>query len=177
MQGGISPDFNIPNASENCLFANIWRPVQASDAGAGDAGLLPVMFWIHGGGLTSGTGAQNWFNGTVFANKDVIVVTINYRLGPLGFLTLDDTLISEVEARSGEVPVGTGGTNGLNDQRTAMEWVRDNIEAFGGDPNQITVFGESAGGQSTCSHTVSPLARGLFHASIIQSGPCNGPWR
>ena len=83
-------------------------------------------------------GPQNWFNGTVFANNQgVIVVTINYRLGPLGFLTLDDTLMAEVEARSGEAPVGTGGTNGLNDQRMAMEWVHANIEAFGGDPNKV----------------------------------------
>ena len=125
------------------------------------------MVWIHGGGFCIGAGSEAWFNASnLAAAEDVIVVTLNYRLGALGFMVLDG------------VPgtLGNGGMNGVNDQIVALRWVQAHAAAFGGDPSRVTIFGESSGGTSVCLLSVAPAARGLFERSIQQSGPCVGPW-
>ncbi len=135
--------------SEDCLFLNIWTP------GVDDAA-RPVMVWIHGGAFTLGSGSDGIYNGSMLAARgDVVVVTINYRLGALGFLHLPSLDESNF---------------GMRDQVAALRWVRDNIARFGGDPGNITIFGESAGGMSVASLMGSPEARGLFHKAIPQSG-------
>ncbi|MFT4631783.1 MAG: para-nitrobenzyl esterase [Candidatus Pseudothioglobus sp.] len=139
---------------EDCLFLNIATP-------AADDQKRPVFFWIHGGAYRTGQGAVPWYNGTQFAkNGDVVTVSINYRLGALGFTDL---------SRFG-ADYATSGLNGILDQIVALEWVRDNIEKFGGDPDQITIGGESAGGFSVCTLLGSPRAQGLFQRAISQSG-------
>lgn len=144
--------------SEDCLYLNIWRPRKS--------GSFPVMFWIHGGGLLAGSGAAGMYRGErLAAQEDVVVVTVNYRLGVFGFLALP--------ALSGEDPHHSSGNYGLQDQVAALEWVKRNIAAFGGDPGNVTIFGESAGGWSVCNLMASPLAAGLFHRAIIQSGGCD----
>ncbi len=140
--------------SEDCLYLKVWAPDDARDA--------PVMVWIHGGSLASGTGAESLYDGAALAREGVVVVTINYRLGPLGWLAHP--------ALSREDPQGVSGNYGLMDQIAALEWVRDNIAAFGGDPGQVTIAGESAGALSVMYLMVSPRARGLFHRAIAQSG-------
>lgn len=141
--------------SEDCLFANVWTP--AKDASA----KLPVMFWIHGGSFVFGSGAQDVYAGEALARRGVVVVTINYRLGPFGFLS-----------HPGLSKEGCPGNQGLLDQVAALEWVKRNIAAFGGDPGCVTIFGESAGGGSVVALLLSPLAKGLFHRAISQSGVC-----
>lgn len=138
--------------SEDCLFLNIWTPVQAKQ--------LPVLIYIHGGGFVGGCGHEKHFDGPVWSNKGVIGVTINYRLGPLGFICLP-----ELKEKDGHT-----GNYGLYDQYTAIKWVKENIEAFGGDPNNITIMGQSAGAMSVQQHTLSPMAKGLFHKAIMSSG-------
>ena len=146
--------------SEDCLYLNVW-----SRANAGDA--QPVMVWIHGGSLRIGHGHLPMYDGGALTKQGVVLVSINYRLGPLGFLAH--------ESLSAESPQGVSGNYGLLDQVAALEWVRDNIAAFGGDPNNVTVFGESAGSWSVCYLYASPLAKGLFHRAIGQSGGCFAP--
>ena len=146
---------NPEPSGEDCLYLNIWSP------GADDKS-RPVLFWIHGGGFTMGSGSTPWYDGTAFAtNGDVVVVTINYRLGALGFLHLADLGGKEKDLSS---------NCGLLDQIAALKWVRDNIAAFGGDPNNITVFGESAGAMSIGTLLAMPAAKGLFQKAILQSG-------
>lgn len=141
--------------SEDCLYLNVWTP------GLDDA-RRPVLFWIHGGGFTSGSGSQPVYEGSTLSGRgNAVVVTANYRLGPLGFLNLS-------EVTGGKIPAT--GNEGLLDQIAALEWVRDNIAAFGGDPGNVTIFGESAGGMSVGSLLAMPKARGLFHRAIPQSG-------
>ncbi len=131
---------------EECLNLNVWTP--------GTAGDRPVFVWIHGGAFVNGSGAVPQYDGSAFARDGVVAVTINYRLGADGFL---DT--------------GDGNTNvGLLDQIAALEWVRDNIEAFGGDPSRVTIGGESAGAMSVATLLASPMAAGLFSGAIMQSG-------
>lgn len=149
----------IPSMNENCLFLNVWAPLEAVAAGS------PVMVYIHGGGFASGAGSV--YNGTKFAKNGTVVVTINYRLNLLGFLALP-----EIQAAG----AGTGGLNGVLDQISALQWVRDNIKAFGGDPANVTVAGESAGGLSICVLNMSPKAKGLFYRAVMLSGACTGPW-
>ena len=141
--------------SEDCLYLNVWTP-------AADDGARPVMLWIHGGGFAFGAGSEALYDGSALAARDVVVVTINYRLGPLGFVRL-------AELTNGAIP--STGNEGLLDQVAALEWVRDNIAAFGGDADNVTIFGESAGGASVQSLLSMPAARGLFHKAIVQSGP------
>ena len=141
--------------SEDCLFLNIWTPDTAK---AGDR--LPVLVYIHGGGFTGGCGHEKHFDGPVWPTKGVIAVTVNYRLGPLGFLCLPDL----------QEEAGCTGNYGLYDQLTALQWVRDNIEAFGGDPGCVTVMGQSAGAMSVQQHLLSPLSKGLFHRAVMSSG-------
>jgi para-nitrobenzyl esterase len=141
--------------SEDCLTLNVWTP-------ALDGRARPVMVWIHGGAFTIGSGSQALYDGSVLARRgDAVVVTINYRLGPLGFLRLADVT-------DGKIPAS--GSEGMLDQVAALEWVRDNIAEFGGDPGNVTIFGESAGGMSVGSLLGMPAARGLFHKAIPQSG-------
>jgi len=141
--------------AEDCLTVNVWT------AGAG-GGRRPVLVWIHGGAFVTGTGSTPWYDGTSFARRgDVVVVTMNYRLGALGFLHLAD-LGGEGWASSGNA--------GLLDQVAALGWVRDNIAAFGGDPANVTVFGESAGAMSVGTLLGTPAATGLFHRAVAQSG-------
>ncbi len=146
--------FSSPFASEDCLFLNIWTPAHRD----GDD-RLAVLIWIHGGALVTGTGAG--FDPTeMVEDGNIIVVTINYRLGALGWLA--ETAIADA--------AGNSGNYGLMDQQLAMKWVHDNIAAFGGDPHRVTISGESAGGLITSSNIASPTAKGLFHQAIIESG-------
>jgi para-nitrobenzyl esterase len=142
--------------SEDCLYLNVWTAAEQADEAR------PVMVWIHGGGLVTGSGASPWYDGAALAGKGAVVVTINYRLGVLGFLA-HPVLTAESEHRS-------SGNYGLLDQVAALEWVRDNIAAFGGDPGNVTIFGESAGSWSVNYMVATPLAKGLFHRAIGQSG-------
>lgn len=154
----ITAGGNLDRISEDCLFLNIWRPARP--------GKFPVMLWIHGGGFRTGSGGFHIYNGArLAAEQEMVVVTINYRLGWLGFLALPE--LKE------EDPHGTTGNYGILDMLQALRWVQENIAAFGGDPARVTVAGQSAGGLSGCVMLVSPLAEGLFHQVIIQSGPCD----
>jgi para-nitrobenzyl esterase len=143
-----------PPMDEDCLYLNVWTP-------AADAGQRPVMVWIHGGGFTIGTGSEPLYYGNVLVSRDVVVVTINYRLGALGFLYVPDFVGADDEFC----------TNfGMLDQVAALEWVRDEIAAFGGDPGNVTIFGESAGAMSIATLMASPLATNLFRRAVLQSG-------
>ena len=144
--------------SEDCLHLNVWTP--AADAAAA----LPVMVWYHGGGYNAGAGSPRIFDGAALARRGVVLVTLNYRLGPFGFLAHP--------ALTAESPRASSGNYGLLDQIAALEWVRDNAAAFGGDPGNVTIFGQSAGSWTVCYLMASPLAKGLFHKAIGQSGGC-----
>ncbi len=149
---------DLGEQDEACLSLNIWTP-------AVDFASRPVMVWIHGGGFTIGASSQGVYEGRELSRHgDVVVVTINYRLGLLGFANLN-------EATGGRIPAT--GNEGLLDQVKALEWVRDNIAFFGGDPNNVTLFGESAGGMSIGALLGLPVAQGLFHKAIPQSGACH----
>ena len=141
--------------SEDCLFLNIFTPETAKE---GDK--LPVLIYIHGGGFTGGCGHEKHFDGPVWPAKGVIGVTLNYRLGPMGFVCLPEL----------KEEAGFTGNYGLYDQMTAMKWVKDNISAFGGDPENITIMGQSAGAMSVQQHCLSPLTDGLFSKAIMSSG-------
>jgi para-nitrobenzyl esterase len=144
-----------PPIGDDCLSLNIWTP-QADGKGR------PVLFWIHGGAFVTGTGSTPWYDGSAFArHHDVVVVTINYRLGALGFLHLAD-LFGDEWAGSGNL--------GILDQSLALRWTSENIAAFGGDPGNITIFGESAGGMSVATQLGLPASQGLFRRAIAQSG-------
>ena len=144
--------------SEDCLTLNVWTS-------ALDGKRRPVMVWIHGGAFTIGSGSQPIYDGSVLARRgDVVLVTVNYRLGPLGYLRLADVT-------GGKIP--SSGSEGMLDQVAALEWVRDNIAEFAGDPGNVTIFGESAGGMSVGTLLAMPAARGLFHKAIPQSGACH----
>ena len=146
---------------EDCLYLNVYAPKSATPGSK-----LPVMVWIHGGSFTLGAGST--YDGTRLAEQyGMVVVTLNYRLGALGFLAL-----ASLDAGSAG---GQSGNYGLQDQQAALKWVRANIAAFGGNPAKVTIAGESAGGMSVCSQLASPLAAGLFHKAIIQSGLCTSP--
>jgi len=156
--GSGVPKRKLPDPGEDCLNLNIWRPQKS--------GVFPVMVWIHGGSLTTGTAAEPIYLGhNLAAEKDVVVVTINYRLNFYGFLAHP--------ALSEEDPNDSSGNYGLLDQVAALQWVQDNIAAFSGDPDNVTIFGESAGGWSVCNLLACPLAKGLFHKAILESGGCD----
>ncbi len=149
-----SPFYDHAAMSEDCLFLNVWAPEAAKDA--------PVMVWIHGGSLVSGAGSDPVTDGAKLAEQGVVVVSINYRLGALGWLAHP--------ALSAESPQHVSGNYGLMDQVQALRWVHDNIGAFGGDPDNVTIAGQSAGALSVILLMASPDARGLFHRAIAQSG-------
>lgn len=148
--------------SEDCLYLNVTRP-------AGDARNLPVLFWIPGGGLVAGAGSDPRFDGHRFAAKDVVLVTINYRVGRFGFFAHPD--LTRENADGGRLY-----NYGLMDQIAALRWVRRNIAAFGGDPARVTIFGVSAGGASVDALMISPEARGLFAAAVSESGYGRGAY-
>lgn len=140
---------------EDCLNLNVWTP-------GCDGNRRPVMVWIHGGAFTTGAGSLGLYHGQHLSESgDVVVVTINYRLGSFGFLRLADLSGGKIGAR---------GAEGIADQIAALRWVKDNIASFGGDPGNVTIFGESAGGMSVVTLMASPQAQGLFHKAICQSG-------
>ncbi len=147
---------DVGRQSEDCLYLNVWSPAKATTE------RLPVMVWIHGGSFTTGAGSMDVYSGHNLATKGVVVVTINYRLGALGFLAHP--------ALSKESGDGGSGNYGLLDQLAALQWVQRNIAAFGGDPAKVTVFGESAGAISILDLLVSPLSKGLFQRAIAESG-------
>lgn len=147
--------------SEDCLYLNIWTPAYAKGTNLTSLN-LPVLFWIYGGRFTGGSGDVVTYDGTGLATKDIIVVTINYRLGPFGFLAHP-----ELSAESGH---NSSGNYGILDQQAALHWVNENIQKFGGNPNQITVGGQSAGSASSLDVMWSPLAKGLAEGIISESG-------
>lgn len=144
----------VTEPSEDCLYLNVWKPADAKP----NAG-LPVMVWVHGGGFVNGGSSSPVYSGKNFARDGVVFVSFNYRLARFGYF-----------AHPALVDEGFGGNFGFLDQIAALEWVRDNIAQFGGDPSRVTIFGESAGGGAMHMLLQSPLARGLFHGVIIQSG-------
>jgi para-nitrobenzyl esterase len=150
--GGIAE-----GSSEDCLYLNLWLP-----AGTKPGAKLPVMVWIHGGAFVGGSGSGHDFSGVAFAKQGVILMTFNYRLGRLGFFAFP--------ALSVEHPDEPKGNYGYMDHIAALRWVKENVAAFGGDPNNVTIFGESAGGVSVHSLLTIPLAQGLFQKAIIESG-------
>ncbi|KAL5279766.1 CES5A.2 family protein [Megaselia abdita] len=153
MQGGVL------GGHEDCLYLNVYTP---SLNVIQNAGKLPVMVYLHGGGWSMGSGNPELYGPGYFLEKDVILVTGNYRLGPLGFLSSETT----------DCP----GNFGLKDQLEILKWVKKHISSFGGDPDSVTIFGESAGGGSVGHHLQSPKSRGLFHKAIQQSGTIFNPW-
>ena len=143
---------------EDCLFLNVWAPIST----LGKDAKLPVAMWVHGGAYINGCGNDDAFDGDAWAKRGVILVTINYRLGIMGFLSH--------EGLSAEEPDHASGNYGTYDQVAALKWVKNNIAQFGGDPENITVFGQSAGAASIKNLVSSPLSRGLINRAIIQSG-------
>ena len=141
--------------SEDCQFLNIFTPDTAKE---GDN--LPVLIYIHGGGFTGGCGHEKHFDVPVWPTKGVIGVTLNYRLGPLGFVCLPQL----------KEEAGYTGNYGLYDQLTAIQWIKNNIASFGGNPDNITIMGQSAGAMSVQQHSLSPLTKGLFHKAVMSSG-------
>jgi para-nitrobenzyl esterase len=161
MQGFIYSDmvFHDAGPSEDCLYLNLWRPEHVQ-------GKLPVMVWIHGGGYAAGSSSEPRQDGGNLCKKGVIVVSMNYRLGVFGFMVHPD-----LDRESGH----GSGNYGFLDQIAALKWVKANIATFGGDPDNVTIFGESAGSGSVCTLVASPLARGLFNKAIGESGACLAP--
>ena len=155
-QGFGGPGTNTPSGNEDCLFLNIWTPADAKGKS------LPVMVWVHGGAYIVGSGAVPMTQGTGFAKQGAILVTINYRLGNLGFFAHP--------AIVAETPDGEHGNYAFMDQRAALQWVHDNIAVFGGDPDNVTLFGQSAGGTSVGFLLTMPSANGLYQKAIIESG-------
>ena len=145
--------------SEDCLYLNVWTPAKSPKE------KLPVLVWIYGGGFSMGNSAGN--DGSELARKGVVLVSMNYRVGQMGFFAHPEL--------SAENPEGVSGNYGILDQIAALEWIQDNIAAFGGDPDKVTIFGESAGGISVSMLCASPLAKGLFRGAISQSGGSFGP--
>ncbi len=150
VQGGQ----NATDQSEDCLFLNVYAPLDTEEP-------MPVMVWIHGGGYIGGAGSNGIYDGTNLAARDVVLVSINYRLNVFGFFAHP--------ALSAESPHGASGNYGLLDMVASLEWVRDNIAVFGGDPDRVTIFGESAGAGAVMSRMVVPQAQGLYHGAIAES--------
>jgi para-nitrobenzyl esterase len=157
--GGDAAPLGTPPA-EDCLYLNVWTPAERR------AGPLPVMVWIYGGGFVNGGSSPAVYDGSAFARRGVVFVSMNYRLGRFGFFA-HPALTAEAKA---EAPGAALGNYGFLDQLAALQWVKRNAAAFGGDPGNVTIFGESAGGGSVNALMISPLARGLFHKAIVQSG-------
>ncbi|KAF2899651.1 hypothetical protein ILUMI_06511 [Ignelater luminosus] len=157
----VCPQENVGNntisGNENCLYLNIYTPQVSSFSK-----ILPVMIYFHGGSFLSGDANRNTFDPSILLDKDIVLVIPNYRLGPLGFLSCGDELLP--------------GNNGLKDQNLAIRWTIENIISFGGNPNSITLFGQSAGGASAHFHMLSPLSKELIHGVISESGHAFSNW-
>lgn len=148
--------------SEDCLYLNLWVPAKFRQRSPGDPAAT-VLIWIYGGGYMSGTSTLDVYDALILAGmNDVIVASINYRVGAFGFLYLD--------------PEEAPGNMGLYDQALAIKWIKDNIRSFGGDPDSLTLFGESAGAGSVSVHLLSPISGHLARRAILQSGSVNAPW-
>lgn len=154
---------NAPAMSEDCLYLNVWTPAKSASSH------VPVFVWIYGGGFNAGGTPDPMYNGAVLARKGVVLVSIAYRVGVLGFLAHPEL--------SAESPEHASGNYGLLDMIAALKWIKQNIGAFGGDPNKVTIFGESAGGIAVSQLCASPLAKGLFEGAISESGGSFGPPR
>jgi len=152
----------LAQPSEDCLYLNVWRPT-AAPAAKGVAGLLPVMVWIYGGALLNGTASLPLYDGAQFARRGVVLVSFNYRLGRFGIFA--HPALTREAADGGRIA-----NYGLMDQIAALAWVRRNIRAFGGDPQRVTIFGESAGAASVDVLMIARAARGLFQGAIAESG-------
>ena len=159
MQGGNPQS----GTSEDCLYLNVWTPTKSTSA------KIPVLVWIYGGGFSFGSTCDPMYDGAKLAKKGVVLVSIAYRVGQLGFLAHPEL--------SAESPNHVSGNYGLLDQIAGLKWIKKNIAAFGGDPNKVTIFGESAGGISVSMLCASPLAKGLFEGAISESGGSFGPTR
>ena len=159
MQGGTPPS----GKSEDCLYLNVWTPATSAKA------KIPVLVWIYGGGFAAGATSEKVYSGEQLAKKGVVLVSIAYRVGQLGFLAHPEL--------STENPHHVSGNYGLLDMIAGLKWIQKNIAAFGGDPDKVTIFGESAGGIAVSMLCASPLAKGLFHGAISQSGGSFGPAR
>jgi para-nitrobenzyl esterase len=159
MQGGTPPS----GKSEDCLYLNIWTPAKSPKE------KIPVLVWIYGGGFSFGSTSEPVYNGEKLAKKGVILVSIAYRVGQLGFLAHPE--LSKEDSNH------VSGNYGLLDMIAGLQWIKKNIAAFGGDPDKVTIFGESAGGIAVSMLCASPLAKGLFHGAISQSGGSFGPPR
>jgi para-nitrobenzyl esterase len=153
---GGDPGVGPGTPSEDCLYLNVFRPVAGAEP-------LPVMVWIHGGGFNNGSGTAHMYDGSALARRGVVLVSINYRLGRLGFF--DHPALAQVRPTD-----EAAGNYGLMDMIAALRWVQTNAAAFGGDPANVTIFGESAGGAAVTRLMISPEARGLFHRAVVQSG-------
>ncbi len=158
MQSVVFGDMNSRSdgVSEDCLYLNVWTPAKRNTTG------LPVLVYFYGGGFVAGDGSEPRYDGASMAQLGMVVVTVNYRLNVFGFLAHPEL--------SAEAPYGSSGNYGLLDQVASLEWVRDNIAAFGGDPDRVTIAGESAGSISVSLHMASPLSKGLFAGAIGESG-------
>ncbi len=154
-------EYGEAQGSEDCLYLNVYKPNTADDSQ-----IIPVMVWIHGGGFISGSG-NSFYGANLAQTAQAIVVTINYRLGPLGWLGLPSL--------AAEAPDHSTGNYGLLDSIAALKWVKHNIAAFGGDPERVTIFGQSAGGEQIFALLASPMAVGLFHRAISMSAPATLP--
>jgi len=158
----FSPSTQVLIAGEDCLFLNIWRPSGDNTPDADSK--LPVMVYIHGGAFALGAGSESQYDGShLAATRNVIVVSMNYRMSYLGFLALPELTAEQ----------GGSGNYVFMDQQLALQWVHNNISAFGGDAGRVMLFGESAGGMSTCMHLVSPKSSALVNSAAIQSGFCS----
>lgn len=159
VQGGNPPS----GKSEDCLYLNVWTPAKSPND------RIPVLVWIYGGGFNGGATSERVYSGEMLAKKGVVLVSIAYRVGQLGFLAHPEL--------SAESPDHVSGNYGLLDMIAGLKWIKENIIAFGGDPDKVTIFGESAGGIAVSMLCASPLAKGLFHGAISQSGGSFGPPR
>ncbi len=159
MQGGNPPS----GKSEDCLYLNVWTPAKSANE------KIPALVWIYGGGFSFGSTSEPGYDGAKLAKKGVVLISIAYRVGQIGFLAHPEL--------SAESPNHVSGNYGLLDQIAGLQWIKKNIAAFGGDPNKVTIFGESAGGISVSMLCASPLAKGLFEGAISESGGSFGPTR
>ncbi len=166
LQPAQGTTFRSEQMSEDCLYLNVWAPTR------GEKTKLPILVYFHGGGFNSGDGSEGRYDGASLAARGIVVVTVNYRLGVFGFLALPDAAL--------ESSHGAAGNYGLLDQHAALRWVQENITQFGGDPEQVTIGGQSTGSIAVSAHMASPLSRGLFARAIGESGGAFAPiklWR
>jgi para-nitrobenzyl esterase len=166
-QGRVEADGKLgANISEDCLYLNVWTPAKNGEK-------LPVLVWIYGGGFAGGRTSDPQFDGAALASKGVVYVSVAYRVGPLGFFAHPE-LSAENRRLHG---VAASGNYGLLDMVASLQWIKQNIAAFGGDPRKVTIWGESAGAMAVSMLTVAPQAKGLFHGAISDSGSRAHPYR